>query len=97
LSCLFQLSLRRSKPPAGSVEAMFHAAGSERSSFSQGTDLGSTRIGSSAPDSKQENMNLNIATSVPVPKPRSSQPTTATQEHSWKYSLSDWDLEDFDE
>jgi hypothetical protein len=90
-SSLFQLSLSRSKPPAGSVEAMFRATGSE------GTDLGSTRIGSSASDSKRENMNLNNTTSAPVPKPRSNQPTPATQQNSSKLSLSDWDLEDFDE
>jgi hypothetical protein len=84
-SCLFQLSLSRSKPPAGSVEAMFRVTGSEKSS-------GSTRIGSSVSDS-----NLNNTTSAPVPKPRSNQPTPATQQNSSKLSLSDWDLEDFDE
>jgi hypothetical protein len=96
-SCLFQLSLRMSKPPAGSVEAMFRATGSEKTLLYQGTDLGPARIGSSVSDSKRENMDLNNATSTPDPTPRSNQPTPATQQHSSKHSLSDWDLEDFDE
>jgi hypothetical protein len=85
------------KPPAGSVEAMFRATGSEKTSLYQGRALDSTRIGSSVSDSKRENISLNNATSAPVPTPRSNQPTPATQQHSSKYSLSDWDLEDFDE
>jgi hypothetical protein len=76
---------------------MFQATGSEKSSFSQDTDLGSTTLGSSVPNSNYENMNLNNTTSAPVPKPRSNQPTPATQQNSSKLSLSDWDLEDFDE
>ncbi|XP_023705061.1 uncharacterized protein LOC111863203 isoform X2 [Cryptotermes secundus] len=92
-----QLSLSRLKPPVGSVEAMFRATGSEKISVYQGTDLGSTRIGSSVSDSNCENMNLNNTTSAPVPKPRSNQPTLATQQNSSKLCLSDWDLEDFDE
>lgn len=91
------MSLSRSKPPVGSVEAMFRSTGSEKISVYQGTDLGSTRIGSSVSDSNCENMNHNNTTSAPVPKPRSNQPTPATQQNSSKLCLSDWDLEDFDE
>jgi hypothetical protein len=71
---------------------MVHAAGGEKSFHSQGTD------DSSASDSNHENnMNLNTTTSAPVPKPRSRQPTARTQETSMKHSLSDWDLQDFDD
>jgi len=71
---------------------MFHAAGSEKSFRYQGTN------NSSAADSNHENnMNLNNTTSAPVPKPRSKQPTTGTKETSEKHSLSDWDLQDFDD
>ena len=71
---------------------MFHAAGGEKSSRYQGTN------DSSAPDSNHENnMNLNNTTSAPVPKPRSKQTTTETKETSVKRSLSDWDLQDFDD
>jgi len=91
-SFLFQLSISRSKPPAGGVEAMFHAAGGEKSFHYQGTNH------SSASESNHENnMNLNNTTSAPIPKPRSKQPTTGTKEMSIKHSLSDWDLQDFDD
>jgi len=71
---------------------MFHAAGSEKSFRYQGTN------NSSAADSNHENnMNLNNTTSAPVPKPRFKQPTTGTKETSEKHSLSDWDLQDFDD
>ena len=89
---LFQLSISRSKPPAGSVEAMFHAGKGEKSFYYQDTN------DSSASDSNHENnMNLNNTTSAPVPKPRSKQPTTGMKETSVNHSLSDWDLQDFDD
>jgi hypothetical protein len=75
---------------------MFRATGSEKTSLYQDTALDSTRTGSSVSESKRENTSLNV-TPAPVPTPRSNQPTPATQQHSSKYSLSDWDLEDFDE
>jgi hypothetical protein len=34
---------------------------------------------------------------APVPKLHSKQPTTGTKETSRKHSLSDWDLQDFDD
>jgi hypothetical protein len=84
--------MSRSKPPAGSVEAMFHTAGGKKSFHYEGTD------DSSASDSNHENnMNLKNTTSAPVPKPRSKQPTPGMKETSMKHSLSDWDLEDFDD
>jgi len=86
------LSISKSKPPVGSVEAMFHAARGEKSFHYQGTN------DSSASDNNHENnMNLNNTTSTPVPKPRSKQPTAGTNETSIKHSLSDWDLQDFDD
>jgi hypothetical protein len=42
-------------------------------------------------------MNLSNTKSAPVPKPRSKQPTTGTKKTSEKHSLSDWDLQDFDD
>jgi hypothetical protein len=95
---LFQLSKSRSKPPTGSVEAMFHATGSERNPQYQGTDLSSPSLDSFVSDSNHENnMDLSNTALAPVPKPRSSKPITATQQTSSKLPLSDWDLEDFDD
>jgi hypothetical protein len=71
---------------------MFHAAGGEKSLDSQGTN-----DSSESESDHENNMNLNNTTSAPVPKPRSIQPTTRTNETSVKHSLSDWDLQDFDD
>lgn len=96
-SFLFQLRMSRSKPPTGSVEAMFRSTGSEKSSQYQGTDLSSPSLDSFMSDTNHENnTNLSNTTSAPVPKPRSNKPITATQQTSSKLPLSDWDLEDFD-
>jgi hypothetical protein len=73
---------------------MLHASGGEKSFHYEGMD------DSSASDGNHENnMNLNNTntTSAPVPKPRSKQPTPGMKETSLKHSLSDWDLEDFDD
>ncbi|XP_021916762.1 myosin heavy chain, non-muscle-like isoform X3 [Zootermopsis nevadensis] len=92
-----QLRMSRSKPPTGSVEAMFRSTGSEKSSQYQGTDLSSPSLDSFMSDTNHENnTNLSNTTSAPVPKPRSNKPITATQQTSSKLPLSDWDLEDFD-
>jgi len=79
------------------VVAMFRATGSEKSLQCQDTDLSSPGFGSFVSESNCEN-NMNLSNiSAPVPKPRFKPFTTASQQTSSKLTLSDWDLEDFDD